>query len=77
MENRRDSSMNAGAHTAGKSTGALKTGGTNGRSAVVRDGWALCPVCWSKLCRVEPGASARGVHLWCKRDREIQLTVEP
>lgn len=69
--------MNARVHTAVQSTGTLKSRGIKGRLAVVQDGWALCPVCWSKLCRVEPGASARGVHLWCKRDKEIQLTVEP
>lgn len=69
--------MNAGVHTAARGTEQLKNRGTKGRSAVVQDGWALCPVCWSKLCRVEPGASARGVHLWCKRDKEIELTVEP
>ena len=45
--------------------------------AVVRDGWALCPRCWGKLCRVTPGAKARGVILWCKRDKEIELTTEP
>lgn len=47
-----------------------------GRAAVVQDGWALCPVCWSKLCRVKPGASAQGVLLWCKRDKEIELTID-
>lgn len=45
--------------------------------AVVRDGWALCPRCWCKLCRVAPGARAKGVLLWCKRDKEVELTVEP
>ena len=45
--------------------------------AVIRDGWAVCPKCWKRLCRVPPGAKARGVILWCKRDQEIELTTEP
>ena len=62
--------MTNGVHTAPKENSrALK--------AVVRDGWALCPRCWGKLCRVQPGASARGIRLWCKRDREVELTIEP
>ena len=44
--------------------------------AVIRDGWALCPKCWGKLCRVPPGAKARGVLLWCKRDKEVELSTK-
>ena len=44
--------------------------------AVIRDGWALCPKCWGKLCWVPPGAKARGVLLWCKRDKEVELSTQ-
>ena len=39
-------------------------------NAVIQDGWALCPRCWGKLCRVLPGGRAQGVVLWCRRCRD-------
>lgn len=45
-------------------------------TAVVRDGWLLCPLCWKKLARVEKEAIARGIVLQCKGCRSpIQLTL--
>lgn len=34
--------------------------------ARVVDGWAVCPVCGAKLCRVYYGASAHGIELYCR-----------
>ena len=34
--------------------------------ASVKDGWAMCPVCGAKLCRVYYGAKAQGIELYCK-----------
>ena len=47
-------------------------------NAVIQDGWALCPRCWGKLCRVLPGGRAQGVVLRCRRCREdVPLRAGP
>ena len=42
--------------------------------AVIIDGWAYCPLHKTKLCRVDVGACAKGIKLWCKQCRaEIEF----
>ena len=45
--------------------------------AVIRDGVALCPRCWKKLCRTTNGGSARGIILWCRKCKcPVLLEIE-
>lgn len=47
------------------------------KAIVSRDGWILCPIHWTKLCRLDKGGRAIGVKLWCSRCRaEIELDTE-
>ena len=42
--------------------------------AIIIDGWACCPLHKTKLCRVDVGACAKGIKLWCKQCRaEIEF----
>ena len=45
------------------------------KTAIIKDGWALCPVHWIKLCKVDDGAKANGVKVWCKLCKE-QIKLE-
>lgn len=35
----------------------------------VENGWAVCPICGAKLCRIYYGASVRGVELYCRSQK--------
>lgn len=47
------------------------------KAIISKDGWILCPIHWTKLCKLEPGKKAHGVHLWCSRCKgEVVLDTD-
>jgi hypothetical protein len=46
------------------------------KAVIDRDGWAKCPVHFTKLGRVDRGGKAKGVKLWCSRCKgEVELDI--
>jgi len=44
--------------------------------AIIVDGWACCPDCWNKLCKVGENAKADNVFAWCKKcHKDIKLKI--
>lgn len=44
------------------------------RADIGADGWVLCPVHFTKLCRMDKGGVAKGLRLWCSRCKaEVEL----
>jgi len=44
------------------------------KAIICKDGWIMCPVHWTKLCRVDEGGCAKGIRLWCSRCKgEVEL----
>jgi len=44
------------------------------KAVIDRDGWVMCSVHWTKLCRMDKGGGAKGLRLWCSRCKgEVEL----
>ena len=42
--------------------------------AYIGEDWAVCPRCGQRLCRVDKGATAHGIYLYCKFcKRDVEL----